>query len=290
MISWPDELVDDIARRRSVLFLGAGISKNSQNSMGARPKDWDEFLKAAANKVTDPTHKNEVLASIGAGDLLTACELAQRHLGAAQFKSLLIGEYSTPGFSPAQIHDDITGLDSRIVITTNFDKIYENRASHLQNNTIIVKTYYDGDTADILRRLDRCVVKMHGTIDTSDKAIFTRTSYARARNEHAEFFRLIDALFLTHTFVFLGASMRDPDIQLLMEDQAYRFPGSRPHYMVTSAGAISPGVLSIMRDSMNISPLTYDPVNYHQELAQSIAVLRSQVDAARLAFSKNLNW
>lgn len=31
MIDWPDKLIDSIARRRSVLFLGAGISANAQN-------------------------------------------------------------------------------------------------------------------------------------------------------------------------------------------------------------------------------------------------------------------
>lgn len=45
MIDWPDKLIDSIARRRSVLFLGAGISANTQNRYGKHPATWEAFLK-----------------------------------------------------------------------------------------------------------------------------------------------------------------------------------------------------------------------------------------------------
>lgn len=33
-IHWPEEMIDDIARRKSVIYLGAGISASSSNSKG----------------------------------------------------------------------------------------------------------------------------------------------------------------------------------------------------------------------------------------------------------------
>lgn len=45
MIDWPERLVEDIARRRCVLFLGSGVSANSVNKEGERPKTWTEVLK-----------------------------------------------------------------------------------------------------------------------------------------------------------------------------------------------------------------------------------------------------
>ena len=41
-ISWPNSLINDIARRRCVIFLGSGISRNSVNATGLHPKTWVE--------------------------------------------------------------------------------------------------------------------------------------------------------------------------------------------------------------------------------------------------------
>ena len=37
MIEWPENLVDIIARRQCVLFLGSGVSANSSNEEGKHP-------------------------------------------------------------------------------------------------------------------------------------------------------------------------------------------------------------------------------------------------------------
>lgn len=63
MITWPDELVSDIARRRSVLFLGAGISMNSVGNGGVRPKNWNDLLTEAALAL-DPKPKKVVLGRV----------------------------------------------------------------------------------------------------------------------------------------------------------------------------------------------------------------------------------
>lgn len=290
MIDWPIDLVEDIASRRSVLFLGAGVSKNAKNKNGERPKDWKEYLTFLARHVTNANERTEVLTCINELDLLTACELARRFLKPDVFKRNLLSEYSDKAFEPADVHDDIIKIDSRFVLTTNFDKLYENRANHVQQNTVIVKNYYDSDVADVFRRSQRVVLKVHGTIDSPDRTIFTRSAYARARTEHSYFYRLLDALFLTHTFIFLGASLRDPDIQMILEDHAYRFEGSRPHFIVMPDDAARKTVISIMEESMNLRALLYDSGHNHQELADSIKVLVSQVEAERRRLTQTMNW
>ncbi|MDY7232504.1 SIR2 family protein [Hyalangium rubrum] len=290
MISWPIDLVEDIARRRTVLFLGAGVSKNSVNDKGERPKDWKEFLLHLAAQLPAGPQQDAVNLAISESDLLTACDLAKRYLRSDVFKKVVLAEYSDKRFQPAQIHDDIVALDSRFVVTTNFDKLYENRANQIQQNTVIVKNYYDTDVADVLRRDQRVVLKVHGSIDSVDRTVFTRSSYAQARNAHGGFYRMLGALFLTHTFIFLGASMRDPDIQLVLEDHAYKFPGSRPHYVVMPSGSVSQGVLEIMEESMNLRPILYDPTGHHAELAASLKALLAPVEDERERLTKTLDW
>lgn len=43
-MNWPDKLVEIIARRQCVLFLGAGLSMNSVDAAGNHPKGWKDFL------------------------------------------------------------------------------------------------------------------------------------------------------------------------------------------------------------------------------------------------------
>ena len=290
MIDWPDELVHDIAARRSVVFLGAGVSRNAQNAHGVHPREWSDFLRHLASFAPNAEQKAEVTQSIDDADLLTACELARRYLSPSIFKTEMLREFSGNAYRPAKIHDDLSLVDSRLVMTTNFDKLYENRANQLQDNTVIVKNYYDKDVADVFRRQDRVVLKVHGTIDSPDETIFTRSQYAIARRDHGYFYQLLRGLFVTHTFVFLGASMRDPDIQLLLEDHAYRFEGSRPHFMVMPQNSARAGTLRVLEQTMNLQALLYDPANNHQALADSVAALVPKVEAAREKMAATAGW
>lgn len=63
MIEWPEKLVDSIARRRSVLFLGSGISANSENVSGKKPATWDAFLRQVVNhqKAKIGDHEREII-------------------------------------------------------------------------------------------------------------------------------------------------------------------------------------------------------------------------------------
>jgi hypothetical protein len=290
MIAWPSDLIEDLAARRCVLFLGAGVSKNSKNARNERPKDWNEYLLSLAQEIADPGERAEVEQCVKNNELLTACELAKGYVRADRFKSHLLAEFNERRFEHAEIHDSISAIDARYVLTTNFDRLYETRANTLQQNTVLVKNYYDSDVADVFRRKHRVVLKIHGSIDHVDKVIFTRSSYAAARIEYAHFYRLLDTLFTTHTFVFLGASMRDPDLQLVMEDHAYRFEGTRPHFIVMPEGQVSPAVLRVMERSMNLRSLLYDPQNGHEELSASLKTLAPIVMEARAELSVTQNW
>lgn len=290
MIDWPEDLVRDIAARRSVLFLGAGVSNNAANVDGVHPRGWTDFLIHLASRVPDTAQQSDVVQCIKDADLLTACELARKYLSESVFRTEMLQEFSGNAYRPAKIHDDLSLVDSRLVMTTNFDKLYENRANQLQDNTVIVKNYYDTDVADVFRRQDRVVIKVHGTIDLPHKIIFTRSQYALARRDYGHFYQLLRGLFVTHTFVFLGASMRDPDIQLLLEDHAYRFEGARPHYMAMPADSARAGTLRVLEETMNLKALLYDPANNHQALADSVAELVPKVEAARENIAATAGW
>ena len=132
MIDWPDDLVRDIAARRSVLFLGAGVSRNAANIHGVHPREWTDFMRDMAGVVNKMQAKEPKLCNASTTAIFsTACELARKYLTPANFRTEMLKEYLSNGYNPAQIHDDLSRVDSRLVMTTNFDRLYETRANQL---------------------------------------------------------------------------------------------------------------------------------------------------------------
>ncbi|BCG57176.1 SIR2 family protein [Paenibacillus sp. URB8-2] len=289
MIEWPQQIITDIARRKVVLFLGAGISRNSVGRDGhTRPPTWEEFLKNAATKIrTDTTYINQL---INEKDFLTACEIIFEKMGDHNFYSFAEESFLQPGFTKHKIHEHIFGLDSRIVVTPNVDKIYDIFASQESMGTVLTKKYHDNDLADKIRSQHRIVVKAHGSIEQPNMMIFTRKQYTKARYEHAAFYEILNALALTHTFIFLGAGLSDPDIRLILENYTHTFPNCRPHYMVTSAENVNEDLKKSTRDNTNIELVTYSSENNHIELVNSLSHLVGLVEEERTKLLTDMNW
>lgn len=288
MIKWPTDLISDMARRRAVVFLGSGISMHSANAAGQRPKSWEEFLTNAQGQLTGS--KNIVKKIIKRFDYLTACEIIKAELGSDAFSTLLITEYLNPGFLHATIHEEIFRLDSRIVATPNFDKIYETYANHAAHSSIRVKCHYDTDVAEAIRRSDRLILKIHGTIDSPTKMIFTRNEYAEARSKYSAFYRILEALAITHTFLFVGCGVNDPDLRLLLEDHFFRHVSTRPHIMVLPSKEISTQEEVVLKKSMNLQVLTYDKSSGHIKLIEAIKQLADLVEVERRVLATSSNW
>lgn len=287
MINWHKDIIEDIARRRSVIFIGAGVSKNATNGNGDRPKDWKEFLTYAS---TQTTKRRLIDGLIKNADFLTACEIIKQDLGRDDFNTLVRSQFQTPQYQSAEIHKYIFNLDSRIVATPNFDKIYDVYAENATNGNISIKNYYDDDVADVIRRPEPVVLKVHGNITTPDKLIFSRKDYSRARTENRNFYQVLDALAITHTFIFIGCGPHDPDVRLLLEDYNYRFRFNKKHFIISPKNATKQDVLNIMEDTMSLKTLTYDARNHHIELTESLEQLVKLVDARRQELADSMKW
>lgn len=276
MITWPQFLLDDFDAKRVVLFVGSGVSRNSVGADGVtRPKTWADFLQAAA------TARNilpRVQPYLNSHDYLTALDILRMGMQQQEYAALVRNEYQRPGYSHAPIHEAIYRLDCKIVLTPNFDKIYETYAAQVSRGTIVAKDYHFPQLAEYIRGDTYVVIKVHGSVDDHRNMIFGRKDYARARVENSLFYDILRALILTHTFVFIGCGIDDPDIRLVLEDINFGAGGSRCHYFVTAAGAISSDMKSVLRDTMNLDVLEYenaagDHLNLTRSLEELVATL-----------------
>ncbi len=291
VINWPKDLVSDIARRRCVLFLGSGISAQSKNALGVSPKNWEAFLRAANRQlILSKPRRTEINQLINNRDYLTACQVIKDIAGDAIFHGFVQAEFLAPGFDYAPIHDSIINLDSRIVDTPNFDKIFDVRINHLQANSVAVKNYYDNDVAECIRGVGRAVIKIHGTIDSPNRMIFTRHQYARARYEYRNFYAILEAFALTQTFLFLGCGLDDPDIRLVLEDYAFKHDFAKPHYFVVPTGQFASATASAIEKGLNIKFLRYSPIDDHRLLKDAIDELIVEVNLKRQELRGTSDW
>lgn len=285
-IDWPRELVSDIARRRCVIFLGAGISCHARSTNGNTPKGWCAFLDAATSRLNGSDGiKVQINRLIKKGDYLTACQVIKDNLSGAQFHDLVREEFQYPDYKPARIHKIISDLQVGIVATPNFDKVYEHQAS-----SIPVKTYYDDGIAEAIRSPNGVILKIHGSIDTPERMIFSRIEYAQARNQYRVFYNVLDALALTHTFLFLGCGLDDPDIRLVLENYAFTHHCGRSHYYVIPKALIHKHVHPAIEKSLNVRLLTYDKRGNHRLLVDALDDLVVRVSLVRTDLARTQRW
>jgi hypothetical protein len=279
MIKWPETLVQEVAARRCVLFLGAGVSASAKTADGVRPKTWQAFLEKARCLVPVKADQERIKRLINHGDLLLALEAIKRDADPHDYQKLLNDEFHRPQFQPGELHRTILRLDSRLVITVNFDKIYENCCLAHSNEAIKVVTYNSGSLFDEIRSEQRLLIKAHGSIDDVDKMIFSRSQYREAKFLHPNFYRLLEAIFLTHTALFIGCGLNDPDIMLVLEDVKRVSSSSKPHYALALRRPDDKYKVKNLDDIYNIRVLEYRPD--HGALLASLQDLLERVDVIR---------
>ena len=295
MIVWPKDLIRDIAARRAVLFIGAGISRNAKGKDNAVPPGWITFLEDA---ISDARSKSKLTTKDAKAlqqlvlhrDLLTVCDVLKSVFSATEFAALIKKAYLTPGYTSAPIHEHIWALDCRIVLTPNFDQIYDGYALEASGNSAIIKTYSDNDLAETLREDGRVIIKMHGSASHPHALIFTRAEYAAARTKYRSFYSLVESLLRTHTFLFLGCGLDDPDIRMLLENYTYDHEHSRKHYFAIPSDALTQKILDCIAKSLNLEFLVYDPQQKHKQLTASVRALTQKVEHARTEMAGTQTW
>lgn len=290
MFNWPNDLVSDIARRTCVLYIGAGVSANSSSAKGISPPTWEAFLRSCLTKINkaDCAYIEQLLSQ---KDLLSACEVIIDKIGTAEFNNVAQDAFQRPGFKPASIHETIYNLDARLVITPNVDKIYEQYAQATSCGTIVVKKQTEHDISNFIRSTDRVILKAHGSIDAPNEMIFSKYQYNEARYKYSGFYKLLDSLALTHTYVFIGCGLNDPDIRLTLENYNFGFPGCKPHYFVAADTAMNPDLEQSLLKNCNLKVIKYDNSDgKHEKLLPALNDLVALVEDERNKIAGSQNW
>lgn len=199
----PDELVQNfgsaIEARQAALLVGAGLSA------GAGYPLWDDLISGAAagvsvGRVPDyPAWAQYIEAAPGGASILLE-QVVHRISGVRP--------------EPQENHGLIARLPIDDVWTTNYDSLLEGAGQWdviAQDDDLVLRSTG-------ARRL----YKMHGSIPFKAtepvggrmQLVITRNDYERyAEQTHPRFWRLVQAQFLTSSFLFLGFSFEDPNFE-----------------------------------------------------------------------------
>jgi hypothetical protein len=275
IVEWPSTLVDRITFGHWVLFIGSGVSASCRNASGDSPPTWSGLLERLANLIADPAKKKTAKSLIKAKDYLAAADhirftIAQEQNIAAYHQTLKRSVEGPPGdrFRPSTFFDRLLDLEPRIVFTTNYDKLFETAS---RNEYRTYTPFEVADASDALRLGEPVLVKLHGSTNAMDEAVLTRTDFARVMTAGRRTLDLLSALSLTATFLFVGYSLDDPDVQLVL--QAVGRSAFRPeaHFLLAPRPA-SAARVPVFRESYGVSVLTYPPRS-HEKAEEAIAEL-----------------
>jgi hypothetical protein len=185
-----------------------------------------------------------------------------------------------PRFQASAIHKTIYNLDPKIVITTNYDQIYEDYCRQGQGaQGYNVSRYYDGHVLNDIRSDVRCIIKAHGCMSDPTRVVMTRSSYFEARRNYQSFYAVLDAVFLTNTLLFVGAGLSDPDIQLILENANLSAPSDNNHYALVPEGRHR-SIVSAIKNTSNIVLLEYED-GHHEQAEEALEHLRERVESHR---------
>ena len=239
MIDWGEELIKELAARRCLVLFGAGASASCEATAGAgRPPNWEGLLSKLLERLP-PDHTDRPLINrlLESENFLDAAEVILGAISHATYVATMRSIFETPRYAESAIHRAILDIDPKIALTTNFDTVYDHycRSGDAVDGYNVFK-YHDPHLVSDLRTPIRCVIKAHGCVTHPDKMVLTRSQFFSAKQAEPHFFKVLDALFLTHTILFVGYGLTDPDIQLTLENANIAAPSSHRHYFVTESG------------------------------------------------------
>lgn len=193
-------IIDANNDNRLAIFVGAGVSKNSETK-GLKLPTWNDLISDLKKdlELTDET------------DFLKIAQLYYLEFKEHSYIKKL-KDYFPDNIRPSLIHKQIFELNPQIIITTNWDTILEKA---IEDNAYI----YDVIRCDedlVKSTLQKKVIKMHGDFKNHN-IVFKEDDYLNYQFNFPLIENYIKSILSTHTILFLGYSYNDINFKQIMK-------------------------------------------------------------------------
>ena len=232
----PRQLLVHLREGRLVLFAGAGLS------VQAGLPTWrslieDVVQRTVAEAVEGEQASAELAAMLAAGKWLQIADHCKEKLGPGGYARLLSERLRDAGRPVPEVHRLAVRLPFAAWITTNYDKLLER--AYAEERGGLPKTLTNLDTAALGQLLFDAapfMLKAHGDLDRPESLVFTSRDYRDHIHANTAFSTAFSAILLTHSVLFVGYSLSDPDFNLLLDRQLLTFQGFVPERYALMSG------------------------------------------------------
>lgn len=194
------EMIEDLSlalnREKLVIFVGAGVSKNS-----GLPT-WGQIVQKFADKIGYPTKGR--LATEEYIRIPQYYYCMDESEGHSSYYSL-IKSMIPADIAPNPLDDLIVSLHPKHIVTTNFDTLLDQVAKDYQ----IIR-----EDKDLLTGISaHYLLKLHGDICRPEKLVFKEDDYLQYSHTHRLMETFLKSLLIDHVFLFVGYSLNDYNLK-----------------------------------------------------------------------------
>lgn len=274
----PEDLVDSYLKEKCGFFVGSGLS------LSAGLPDWKGLLKglikrAEENKLLSPDRAKECFRlSEDSSKYLMLAEEMKETLG-VEFKSYIEEKFSNEKNDPCEAHDLLVSLNkSKFIITTNYDMLIEKAFAKKQIYSSSYKYYEAHAIQRKLFKREFFLLKAHGDANTAAESIvLTDKDYRRLLYKEPGYQSAMQAIFTMYSVIFIGCSLSDPELKLLLNYINAAFPeGGIPHYALMTTETVSATERGRWKKDYNIRIIQISSENNYQDINSFLKFLKEK--------------
>lgn len=214
-----NRIVEELEEDNVAIFAGAGLS------VGAGHVNWKQLLTPLAKEIRVDIEKEH--------DLVSLAQYYINENGRQRLADKLINEVGIEK-SPTENHKLLAKLPITNFWTTNYDALIE---ESLKKEGKLPDVKFTNDhLATTKKGRSAIVYKMHGDISLAHDAILTKDQYESYPIKHAPFVTALSGHLVSKTFLFLGFSFTDPNLDYILSRIRINFEDrQRQHFCIFKA-------------------------------------------------------
>lgn len=209
---------EEVKNSRAALFIGSGLSR------AAGYVDWKGILRDVAEDIKLKVEKETDLIS-----------LAEYYVNAKKNRAKIdnaIYQFFSQDFSPTKTHELLATLPINDYWTTNYDRLIEKT---LLNKYIRYSILTNDDSfRKFINGNDVIIHKLHGDVEDPGNAVITKKDYEEFAFKHEILLAKLKGEMCSKSFLFLGYSFSDTDINHILTRIRLFYKGNPPkmHYCI----------------------------------------------------------
>lgn len=275
----PKDLITYFDNRKASFFVGAGLSR----SVGL--PDWYTLLCELIDRVEKVIPNSKAyadecreLVKYPEAFLTIAQELREK-LDTSEFNKYIRERFVDQRPDPNEAFKLIVDMPYNYIITTNYDYLIEDAYAHVHRKTAKKYTYRQAQAmADNIWNGYPFILKAHGDADEPDKIVLTERDYRNLINAEVGYKSILQVLFTTNTILFIGTSLTDPELKLLLGFLRHFYHEGGPvHYALMDETQLTSITAERWRKDYGINIIRYNPIYDHQQVLQFLTLLHGNI-------------